>query len=67
MWCGERYSSSVQTLIVVGVIAVVLLLVFAVVQFASRSPHDSRWDATDSRQPTWDDADRRVAERPVRS
>ncbi|MCP2318391.1 hypothetical protein APR12_003744 [Nocardia amikacinitolerans] len=34
-----------QTLIVVGVVVVVLFLVFAVVQFASRPPRmESRWD-----------------------
>lgn len=36
---------AVQTLIVIGVVAVVLFLVFAVVQFASRPPRmESRWD-----------------------
>ncbi|MEV0031180.1 hypothetical protein [Nocardia sp. NPDC050793] len=34
-----------QTLIVIGVVAAVLFLVFAVVQFASRPPRmKSRWD-----------------------
>ncbi|MEV0294205.1 hypothetical protein [Nocardia sp. NPDC050710] len=38
-----------QTLIVVAVVVGVLLLVFAVVQFASRPPVDvSRWDRVDS-------------------
>ncbi|MET7767490.1 hypothetical protein [Nocardia sp. NPDC005366] len=37
-----------QTLIVLVVVAVVLLLVFAVVQYASRPPRDiSRWDDFD--------------------
>ncbi|WP_269781579.1 hypothetical protein [Nocardia bovistercoris] len=38
-----------QTLIVAGVIAVVLLLVVFVVQYASRPPQDvSRWEAAES-------------------
>lgn len=56
---GDRYSSSVQTLIVVGVIAVVLLLVYTVVQYSSRPPRDvSYWDRMDSADLEFDDGAR---------
>lgn len=52
-----------QTLIVVGVIVVVLLLVTAVVQFASRPPQDvSPWDSMDSGDLDWEDGARRFAD-----
>ncbi|WP_156371028.1 hypothetical protein [Nocardia arizonensis] len=52
-----------QTLIVAGVVAVVLLLVFAVVQFASRPPQDvSRWDSMDPGDLDWDDGAPRIAD-----